>query len=60
MDQNEGMFSEMAVAAATHVVTVIEPIMQDASWLFPVRVRCNVSEHCALLHMNSIVIPHCT
>ena len=57
MDQNEGMLSEMAVAAATHVVTVIEPIMQDASWLFPMRVRCSVSEHCALLHMNSITHP---
>lgn len=47
----------MAVAAATHVIMVIEPIIQDANWLFPVKVRCNISEHCALLHMNSIAHP---
>ena len=36
--KNEEMLSEMAMAAATHMVTVIEPIIQDASWLFPMMV----------------------
>ncbi|XP_066869698.1 rho GTPase-activating protein 17 isoform X4 [Kogia breviceps] len=42
--KNEGTLAEMAAATSVHVVAVIEPIIQHASWFFPEEVEFNVSE----------------
>ncbi|XP_033023002.1 rho GTPase-activating protein 17 isoform X4 [Lacerta agilis] len=41
--KNEGSLAEMAAATSVHVVAVVEPIIQHASWFFPEEVDFNVS-----------------
>uniref|UniRef100_A0ABM5F028 Rho GTPase-activating protein 17 isoform X1 n=1 Tax=Pogona vitticeps TaxID=103695 RepID=A0ABM5F028_9SAUR len=41
--KNEGSLAEMAAATSVHVVAVVEPIIQHASWFFPEEMDFNVS-----------------
>ncbi|XP_070616973.1 rho GTPase-activating protein 17 isoform X4 [Erythrolamprus reginae] len=41
--KNEGSLAEMAAATSVHVVAVVEPIIQHASWFFPEELDFNVS-----------------
>ncbi|XP_053131652.1 rho GTPase-activating protein 17 isoform X4 [Hemicordylus capensis] len=41
--KSEGSLAEMAAATSVHVVAVVEPIIQHASWFFPEEVDFNVS-----------------
>uniref|UniRef100_A0A8C5S9N9 Rho GTPase activating protein 17 n=1 Tax=Laticauda laticaudata TaxID=8630 RepID=A0A8C5S9N9_LATLA len=41
--KNEGSLAEMAAATSVHVVAVVEPIIQHATWFFPEELDFNVS-----------------
>ncbi|KAJ6653891.1 hypothetical protein lerEdw1_007649 [Lerista edwardsae] len=41
--KSEGSLAEMAAATSVHVVAVVEPIIQHASWFFPEELDFNVS-----------------
>ncbi|XP_038619647.1 rho GTPase-activating protein 17 isoform X4 [Tachyglossus aculeatus] len=56
--KNEGTLAEMAAATSVHVVAVIEPIIQHASWFFPEEVDFNVSGAFVLPPSNSNHLAH--